>query len=41
MDVVNPASSLLQGTGYLPRVSMRDGRAVEEALAPATLLEVP
>jgi hypothetical protein len=34
-----PASALLSGSGYLPRATTRDGRAIEEALAPATLLD--
>jgi hypothetical protein len=32
--------ALSSGTlGYLPRITMRAGRAIEEALAPATLLD--
>jgi len=30
---------ILRDLGYLPRVTNRDGRAIEEALAPATLLD--
>lgn len=39
MDGLQPANAMLEGSGYLPRVTTRDGRAIEEALAPANLLD--
>lgn len=39
MDVLRPAHPPLDQFGYLPRVTTRDGREIEQAMAGATLLD--
>lgn len=39
VDCTRRPHSLLSDLGYLPGITIRDGRAIEEALAPATLLD--